>query len=124
MRMWLRAVLAALSIALTATAQSDDLAAKASRADAAMAASRFEEAAAIYRDLWRALPAEIGLRKNLGLALYSAGAYSEAISHFEAFLKQHPSDAPVSFLLGMSEVKRGNPGAALVSLRKAVAAES
>src|SRR5947207_1096342 len=118
----MRVTLAAILCLFIASA-AEDLGAKAQRAEEAMQARRFDEAVTLYRELWRAEPAEIGLRKNLGLALYSAGHYREASTHFEAVLKRQPADAAVSFLLGMSSVKLANPLGALPSLRRAVAGE-
>jgi len=112
-----------ICFAITTTAQVDDFAAKVERANRAMAAGKFDDAVSLYRTLWRMRPSEIGLRKNLGLALYSAGIYREAAVHFDAVLQQQPSDPPVAFLLGMANVKQGNITGALAPLRKALAGE-
>ena len=56
----------------------DDLAAKAQKGREAMAAGRFEEAAALYAEITRALPKEPGMLLNLGMALSMAGRPREA----------------------------------------------
>ena len=55
-------------VAISAGAQSDDLALKSRRAKDLMAAGRFAEAIPIYEELVRAVPGNPGLLLNLGLA--------------------------------------------------------
>ena len=55
--------------ALSASPSPDDLAVTARRGREAMAAGRFDEAAALYAEITRALPDEPGMLLNLGMAL-------------------------------------------------------
>jgi tetratricopeptide (TPR) repeat protein len=112
-----------LLVAGVARGQSEDPAARAQRAKQAMSAGRFEEAAAIYRELVRALPHNPGLRLNLGLALHSAGHFREAIGQFRAVLKQQPNSGPAWLMLGMAHLKLGETAQAIGPLERAVKAE-
>lgn len=109
-----------LLVAGVARGQSEDPAARAQRAKQAMSAGRFEEAAAIYRELVRALPHNPGLRLNLGLALHSAGHFREAIGQFQAVLKQQPNSGPAWLMLGMARLKLGQPARAITPLERAL----
>lgn len=104
-------------------AQPADLAGKSERAREALVAGRYDEAAALYLDLVRALPDNPGLRTNLGMALHSAGKYREAIEQFSAVLKLQP-DSPAGLLfLGLAHQKLGQPREAIAPLARLVKAE-
>src|ERR1051325_4967424 len=91
--------------------QSDEPAATAKQARAALAAGEYDRAAALYRELCRLLPAEPGMRLNLGIALYSGGRFAEAITELEAVLKQNSSIMPAYLFLGLSRVRAAKTGA-------------
>src|SRR5690349_23147405 len=95
-------LLAAFLLAGAAPARpaADDLAAKAQRGKAAMAAGRFDEAAALYAEITRALPQEPGMLLNLGMALSMAGRPGEAVPRLEAALRLRPDLLPASLFLG------------------------
>jgi len=103
--------------------QSDDPAAKAKQARAALASGEYDRAAALYRELCRLLPAEPGMRLNLGIALYSGGRYAEAITELESLLKQNSSITPAYLFLGLSRDRAGKSAAAVAPLSRAVDAE-
>jgi len=102
---------------------SDDLAAKAVRGKEAMAAGRFDEAAALYAEIVRALPSEPGMLLNLGLALSMAGRPREAIPHLQAALKLRPDLVPASLFLGAAHMELGQAARAVEPLQKVVAAQ-
>jgi predicted Zn-dependent protease len=85
-----------------------------------MSAGKFKEAASIYEELVKVLPAEPGLRMNLGIAYHMAGQYRESIRHLEAAVKANPELAQAFLFLGASEQKLGNPARAVPSLQKYV----
>jgi len=119
-------LLAALVLAgapASAAPQADELAAKAEQGREAMAAGRFDEAAALYAAVVRALPNEAGMRMNLGLALSMAGRPKEAVPHLQAALKLQPDLLPASLFLGSAYVELGQPAKAAPPLRKFVSAQ-
>jgi superkiller protein 3 len=71
----------------------------------AMRQGRFAEAEKIFRQLVKEHPTEVRLRMNLGLALHSAGKYSQAIPEFTAFLRSFPQPGPTHLLLGVARLK-------------------
>jgi tetratricopeptide (TPR) repeat protein len=107
----------------TSAAPPDDLAAKARRGKEAMAAGRFDDAAALYAQIARALPDEPGMRLNLGMALSMAGRAREALPHLEAALRLRPDLVPASLFLGIAHVDLGQPARAVEPLQKVVAAQ-
>jgi tetratricopeptide (TPR) repeat protein len=107
----------------TLFAQGGDLAAKSQRAKQAMTVGKFQEAAALYGELVRALPENPGLRMNLALALHSAGQYQEAIGQFRAVLKRQPDSNPAWLMLGLAHLKLGQPDRAVEPLERVVKAE-
>ena len=109
--------------ALPALAAPDDLAAKARRGRDAMAAGRFDEAAALYAEITRALPDEPGMLLNLGMALSMAGRPKEAVPHLEAAVKLRPDLLPAFLFLGAAYIDLGQPGRSLDPLQKVVAAQ-
>lgn len=118
-------LLAALLVAGAAPAHpaQDDLAAKAQRGKEAMAAGRFDEAAALYTEITRALPQEPGMLLNLGMALSMAGRPREAVPRLEAALRLRPDLLPASLFLGAARLELGQPARAVEPLQKVVAAQ-
>jgi tetratricopeptide (TPR) repeat protein len=107
----------------SASAPAEDLAAKAQRGKEAMAAGRFDEAAALYADITRALPGEAGMLLNLGMALSMSGRPREAVPPLEAALKLRPDLVPASLFLGVAQMDLGRPARAVEPLQKVVAAQ-
>ena len=118
-------LLAALLVAGAAPAfqAADDLAAKAQRGKEAMAAGHFDEAAALYAEITRALPQEPGMLLNLGMALSMAGRPREAVPRLEAALRLRPDLLPASLFLGAARLELGQPARAVEPLQKVVAAQ-
>jgi tetratricopeptide (TPR) repeat protein len=56
---------------------------------------------------------------NLGLALHSAGKYTDAIREFQAFLEAYPQPGPVHLLLGVAHLKLRRPCDAVAFLESA-----
>jgi tetratricopeptide (TPR) repeat protein len=106
-----------------AFAQQEDLASKSERAARAMSAGRFEEAAALYAQLNRALPGNAGLLANHGLALHSAGRHREALAPLRAALKLDPKSEPALIFLGLAHLKLGEPANAVDPLTRALKAD-
>jgi tetratricopeptide (TPR) repeat protein len=113
---------AVLTLAPRETDAAEDLAAKAQRGKEAMAAGRFDEAAALYAEITRALPDEPGMLLNLGMALSMAGRPREAVPRLEAALKLRPDLLPASLFLGAAYVDLGQPARAVAPLQRAVSA--
>ncbi len=88
-----------------------------------MEAGRYTAAIHIYRGLLRALPQNIGLTLDLGLALHSAGRYQEAVPQFEKVVRQEPDKAPVWLLLGLDELHLQQPVRAQQALERVVRLE-
>jgi predicted Zn-dependent protease len=85
-----------------------------------MAAGRYEEAAAIYAELLKALPADGGIAMNLGMAQSMAGRPRQAITTLERAVKLQPSLHPAWLFLGAAYLETRNPAAAVKPLTKAV----
>jgi predicted Zn-dependent protease len=120
---WLLAASSFAGAAGPARPSSDDLAAKAQRGKEAMAAGRFDEAAALYSEITRALPKEPGMLLNLGMALSMAGRPREAVPRLEAALTLRPDLLPASLFLGAALLELGHPARAVEPLQKVVAAQ-
>lgn len=120
---WLLAACLTTAVAVSASPPSDDLAVKARRGKEAMVSSRFDEAAALYAEITRALPDEPGMLLNLGMALSMAGRPREAVPPLEAALKLRPDLLPASLFLGVSQMDLGRPERAVEPLQKVVAAQ-
>ena len=88
-----------------------------------MAAGRFEEAAALYAEITRALPNEPGMLLNLGMALSMAGRPGEAVPRLEAALKLRPNLLPASLFLGAAYIDVGQPARAVEPLQRVVAVQ-
>src|SRR6266851_5307158 len=96
-------------LAALAAAQSDEAALKSRHGKELMAAGRFAEAIPIYEELSREMPANSGLRLNLGLALQMAGRKREAIPQFERVLKAEPNSVPALLSLGVARLETNDP---------------
>ncbi len=117
----LRAALFFCIAAAVASGQPDgDPAVESHRAKELMAAGRFAEAAGMYQELCRAMPANPGLRLNLALALQMSGRPQDAIPHFEQVLKAEPNSLPALVSLGASRLEVGDPAGAVAPFEKAV----
>lgn len=105
-----------------ATAQSDRLAARSRAAARALSERRFDEAAAIYRELLKALPNDPGLLTNLGMALAMGGHEADAVAPLERALALKPGSIPAQSFLGSSYLALGEGEKAIAPLRRVVAA--
>jgi tetratricopeptide (TPR) repeat protein len=117
----LAGLLVLLTPALSAanTAQSSDVAARSRVASRAMGEGRFDEAAAIYRELLRALPNDAGLLMNLGMALAMGGQEAQAVEPLERAIALKPDLAPAHLFLGSSYVALGESQKAVAPLQRA-----
>jgi tetratricopeptide (TPR) repeat protein len=120
MRKALATLLLVIACGLPAFAQDDSLSDKSKRAHLDMNAGRYREAAAIYRELVRALPAEPRLRLNLGLALIKSGQPAEAVPELQKATAGNAQLAPAWFLLGLAYAQLKRPADAIAPLRAAV----
>jgi predicted Zn-dependent protease len=105
-----------------AMGQGTDPAARSREVSRAMEAGRFDEAAAIYRELLKAVPDEAGLLMNLGMALAMGGHEAEAIAPLERAVARDPKLAPAQLFLGSSYLAQGDPQKAIAPLERAAAA--
>jgi predicted Zn-dependent protease len=105
-------------------AQSDELARKSHDAKQLMAAGRFADAIPLYQELCRALPANTGLRLNLGLAYHMAGRQAEAVPELERVLKSDPANQPALLSLGVALLDLNQPEKAVGPLEKVVAVQT
>jgi predicted Zn-dependent protease len=100
-------------------AQNADLAKSSQQARQFMAEGRFAEAAALYKELVKAVPGNAGLLLNLGMAQHLAGDEASAIPTLESALKLRPELPPALIMLGDAYLKRNQPAKALPFLRQA-----
>jgi tetratricopeptide (TPR) repeat protein len=88
----------------------------------------YTAAIAAYRKAWALAPEMPGLRLNLGLALFKAGDYKEAIETLQPLLKAAPSGSPdalrLEILLGMSHYGLKEFAAAVPYLQQAAAQDN
>ena len=105
-------------VALQCAAQSgeDD------RARRLLAAGQAADAAAIYRKLSRANPANADLLVNLSIAEYKAGDFSGSAGSAAAALKLQPDLLPARLFLGASQLELGEFAQAIESLERVIAA--
>ena len=85
----------------------------------AMREGRFAEAERIYREMVKQNPGEARLRMNLGLALYSAGRYEEALKELSGYVKAYPQPGPVHLVMGTAHLKMGRACEAVGVLEQA-----
>lgn len=93
------------------------------RAGIAMVEGRFEEAVAIWAQMVRGDPENIGLRLNLGLALHAAGRYREAASQLERVVAARPDSPSATLMLGLCYNRLHLPRQAIPALESALARE-
>jgi tetratricopeptide (TPR) repeat protein len=99
----------------------DTLAVKAEQAKQAMAAGDFIRAIGLYSELDRAVPGNIAIEQNLGLALYSAARYADAHKIFEQVLQTDPNNRPALLFTGISANRLDEPRRAIPFLAKFLA---
>lgn len=107
--------------ALSLHSQSAELARQSQQAKQLMAEGRFAEAVPIYEKLSSALPANTGLRLNLGLAYQMSGHHKESVPQFERVLQNDPNNIPALLSLGAADLELGDPSKAVPPLQKMVA---
>ncbi len=98
----------------------DELALKSRVAKQALLDGRYTEAAALYRELLKALPDNVGLRLNLAIALDKAGQPSAAVPKLARVTRADPTSAPAWLLLGLAYQQLNQPRNAIAPLREAV----
>jgi predicted Zn-dependent protease len=107
-----------------APAQRAELAVQSQAASRAMGERRFDDAAAIYRDLLRALPNEAGLLMNLGMALAMGGHEADAIEPLRQAIALKPDLIPAHLFLGSSYLALGRASDAIPPLKHVVTARA
>lgn len=85
----------------------------------AMREGRYDDAARMYREMLKGHPNDPRLEMNLGLALFSAKKYKDAVPVFERVAKAMPAPGPVHFMGGVSWLKLQQPCDAVPFLEKA-----
>lgn len=96
----------------------EDPATEAREAEEAMAASNFAKAIALYSDLSRSFPQNLDVRRNLGLALHSAGQHEDALRCFHEVLSHAPNDRVALLFTGMELTAAHRPAEAISTLTK------
>jgi tetratricopeptide (TPR) repeat protein len=96
----------------------EDPATEAREAKEAMAAGNFARAIALYSDLSRSFPQNLDVRKNLGLALHSAGRYEDALRCFQGILSRAPNDRVALLFGGIELTAAHRPAEAISTLTK------
>lgn len=86
-----------------------------------MGAGRFVEAVAVYRELVKAVPGDVGLLLNLGMAQHLSGDYPASITTLKSVLAAQPNALPALMMLSASYLKTAQPAGAAPLLRKALA---
>ena len=79
----------------------------------------YEAAIDHYRKALALNPAFPGLQMNLGLALFKAASFPEAIKTFSAEIRKHPGDQRLTILLGMAHYGMGDYLVAVPYLKEA-----
>ncbi len=82
---------------------------------------RLDQAITDYRHALALDPSFPGLEMNLGLALFKANRFQEAIKPFSDELKKHPGDQRLLILLGLSHYGMGDYLVAVPYLKRAAA---
>ncbi len=101
----------------------DRLAEQSRLAREAMVAGEYMKAAAIFREMLKALPENAGLRLNLAVALEKAGLPSAAVPEAERVTRANPSSGPGWLLLGLAYQQLNRPSKAIAPLREALRLE-
>jgi tetratricopeptide (TPR) repeat protein len=83
----------------------------------------YDAAAEYDRQALAANPDLPGVQLNLGLALFKAGKFSQAMPSFVVELKKHPGDERMTILLGMCHYGMGDYLVAVPYLQKAAASD-
>jgi predicted Zn-dependent protease len=112
----------ALVFCTPAVAQNASLEARGQAAARAMSERRFDDAAATYREMLKAMPDEPGLLTNLGMALAMGGHEADAIAPLERALALKPGLVPAQSFLGSSYLALGEPEKAIAPLKRVVVA--
>src|SRR4051794_26161304 len=115
-------LLLVLSCCATASAQSNDAAARSQAAAQAMDEGRYDDAAKLYRELLTSMPDEGGLLTNLGMALAMGGHEAEAVAPLERAVALKPQLVPAQLFLGSSYLALGRAADAVAPLKRAAAA--
>ena len=105
------------------TAQNEDLAALSRTVKQLMSEGHFEEAIPLCEQLVKAVPGNLGLVLNLGLAEEMAGHPAKSIPRFEAVLKDNPTNVPALTSLASARLQMNQPRLAIAPLRKLLAVE-
>ena len=82
-----------------------------------------EDAITVYERLVRASPANVEMRMDLCVALFSAKRYREAMDQAQEVLRRRPGLWKAELFLGASHVELGEFEAALDPLRRVIAAQ-
>jgi predicted Zn-dependent protease len=96
---------------------------KAERAKAALNAGSFAEAAGLYSELVKELPAVPGLKMNLGMAYYGGGRFKDAAKYLSMAVEGDPQLTQAWLLLGASLLETGRPQEAIRAILKYLAAK-
>lgn len=84
-----------------------------------MREGRYGDAERVYRQLVKESPGKPEWHMNLGLALYSAGKYADAVKPFDSYLEAVPKPSPIHLMAGVNQLKLRSPCTALPYLQKA-----
>ncbi len=90
----------------------------AQQARSLMERKQFNDAAKLYAELAKAMPANAAYHLNHGLALHMAGRDAECLAPFEAALKLNPQLPPALIGLGASYLRTNQPAKAIAPLER------
>ncbi len=82
-----------------------------------MTAQHYDEAARLYTELVRELPAVPGLKMNLGMAFYHGGQFQSAVKYLALALAGDPALTQAWLVLGAAQLEIGHPKEAIKSLQ-------
>jgi predicted Zn-dependent protease len=88
-----------------------------------MSEHRYDDAAAAYRELLKALPDEPAMLANLGMALAMGGHDADAVVPLERALVLNPRLVNARMFLGSSYLAVGQPEKAIAALKQVVAVQ-